>query len=239
MPDDPRPTLLLTRPHEGSERFAQAFRNRFGADWPVVIAPLTRIVFLRPEIPASDTLIFTSQHAVDAFCAIEPARGRRAYCVGAKTADVAQSAGFRAVAAGGDAESLLAMILQDHPTGALLHARGETVARAVSHPLNAAGIETFEAVVYAQRDADLSHEGREVLARGQPIIVPLFSPQSAVRFFAAADDLGASAHVIAISAAVAARCEGEKCAEIAVASSPDAEAMLDAAATVLCGLKAG
>ena len=76
-----RPTLLITRPEEGAARLAAAARARFGADFPLLIAPLTRIVPTGAALPEADVLIFTSEQAVRF-----AGNGRPAYCVGARTA---------------------------------------------------------------------------------------------------------------------------------------------------------
>ncbi|MBW0158281.1 uroporphyrinogen-III synthase [Sedimentimonas flavescens] len=224
------PVLLLTRPEAASRRFAMQFHDRFGPDFSVVIAPLMEIVALAPPIPEAQALIFTSQNAVTPLVALSPAMGRRAYCVGARTADVARKAGFEVIEGPGDARTLMPMIAKHHQEGRLLHARGVEVAVAVADILSTAGFETLEAVVYRQEARPIAPDSLALLRKAGVILAPVFSPKSA-RLLA-----GLGLHrlqIAAISPSVA-----EACAEIGpdrleIAPSPDAEGILEALARLI------
>lgn len=119
MPDL-RPTLLLTRPLAQSRRFAAEFAARYGADWPVVISPLLEIVTVPAEVPPAPVVVFTSESAVAPFAALSPAAGRRAWCVGPRTAKVAEAAGFVPILGPGEAQGLVRAILAEETARPLL-----------------------------------------------------------------------------------------------------------------------
>lgn len=227
MPD-PRPTLLLTRPEAQSRRFGTMFQARFGADWPMVISPLMEIVPLSAQIPAADALIFTSEPAISAFLRLETARGRRAYCVGMRTARVAQEAGFAPVIGPGDAQGLLALIKAEHQGGILLHPRGEHVAHNMAQSLNSAGIETVERVVYTQLSMGLSERARALLTVQIALLIPLFSPRSSALFALEAREADARMLFAPISRTAAEPLHGLPNARIEIAEEPDASGVMSA-----------
>ena len=232
MPD-PRPTLLLTRPEAQSRRFAQSFAARFGDDWPMIIAPLMEVVPLMPEVPAAEALIFTSETGVSSFLHIEAAAGRRAYCVGARTAKVAQEAGFETIVGPGDGRGLADLIEGLHRQGALgkgpmLHAHGAKVAFNLSAHLSAAGIETHQAVVYEQMPIGFPRHVRALLTVRIPLLVPLFSPRSAELFAFEARDTDARLLLCPISRNAAEKLHGLPQARIEIAEFPDAASVMDA-----------
>jgi uroporphyrinogen-III synthase len=234
-----KPILLLTRPRASSEAFARQFHERFGADWPVIVSPLLEISPLDATIPPADALIFTSQHGVSAFAARENADGRIAYCVGARTAQAAQAAGFKAIAGEGGAEALVPVIAGAHRGGSLLHARGKEVAFDVAKVLNQAGIETKTVILYRQRALPLSAAAITALAGKAGLLVPLFSPNSARAFHVALPEPHAPLFVAAISAAVAQSYAPAAHDRIETASSPDANGVLDAISSLLRAQMAG
>ncbi|WP_376875996.1 uroporphyrinogen-III synthase [Albirhodobacter sp. R86504] len=232
MPD-PRPTLLLTRPEAQSRRFAHLFAARFGEDWPTIVAPLMETVPLMPPVPDAEALIFTSETGVSSFAHIQPARGRTAYCVGARTAKAAQEAGFETVVGPGDGSGLADLIEGLHRQGALgagplLHAHGAKVAFNLAKHLTAAGIETHEAIVYEQMPLGLPRNVRALLQVPIPLLVPVFSPLTADFFMLQARDAEAQLLLCPISQATADRLQGLSWARFEVAKTPDSGAILDA-----------
>lgn len=220
--------VLLTRPEDASRSFAAALAARFDGQVRPVIAPLMAPVFLTPALPEGpfQAVIFTSATGVAAVRGVP--LPRRAYCVGAKTAAAAQAAGFDAIAAGGDADALVAAILADPPAGRLLHLRGADVRGDVAERLNSAGSETESVVVYRQEPQALTAEALNLLAADTVVVVPLFSPRSAV-LFAKALPQGARARLwlVAMSPAVAEAAMTIPHGKLAIARQPDAEAMLE------------
>lgn len=221
-----RPPLLLTRPRAGAERFAGAFRARFGADWPVVFAPLVEISATGEPVPQAEALVFTSEQAVGPVVAAQPAAGRVAYCVGERTAQTARKAGFEVIVGGGDAAALCALIVARHRGGRLLHARGNERAFPVAETLVCAGIDTVEAVVYQQKPCVLTAQGQAVLQGAEAVLVPLFSPNAGRLFAAAAKGARAPLWLAAISPAVRQTCAELTVDRAEIAPEPNASGML-------------
>ena len=94
-PGGQRPVLLLTRPELQSQRFAAQFRQRFGADWPIVIAPLMALVVTAPvpDLASFAGLILSSESAVAMLAGSGQKVTMPCYCVGARTADAARALG--------------------------------------------------------------------------------------------------------------------------------------------------
>jgi uroporphyrinogen-III synthase len=225
-----RPTLLLIRPKQASERFAAQFRARYGADWPVVIAPLMRTAWLNPKIDAdaADGVIFTSETAVQAFVRHNPDRRLQAWCVGPRTAQTANDAGFCVVQGPGDAPGLVRTILDGGRGIRLLYVHGVHVAHDIEKMLSSAGIETISVTAYDQRPLALSSEARGLLRSDGPVILPLFSRRSA-RLIATqvGGDCAAPIWIAALSPEVAELANDLKPAKLLVSIRPDSEAMLE------------
>jgi uroporphyrinogen-III synthase len=221
--------VLLTRPAAQSRSFAAALAARLDGAVRPVIAPLMAPVVLAPDLPEGpfQAVIFTSAAGVTAAAGLD--LPRRAYCVGSATAAQAQAAGFDAVSADGDAHSLVALVLADRPVGRLLHLRGEDTRGEVVEQLRSAGIETVSRVVYRQDAQPLTAEARALLAEEVAVIVPLFSPRTAILLRAALPaEIAARLWIVAMSAAVAEAAEALPQAGLVIARQPDAGAMLDA-----------
>lgn len=231
---DKAPVLLLTRPRAASERFAASWRARRGDAAPVIMAPVVEIVTLpvAPDLSRIEAVIFTSENAVAAMG--PPPRAFPAWCVGDRTAEAARAAGYAAHAAGGTAESLVAAMLAARARGPFLHARGRETRGGVAEALRAAGLECEEAVVYRQLTVPLSAAGQEAVAGDAPVLLPLFSPNSAVRLADALAEIEVRAplKVAAMSAAVARAWNGPARGDVLVAREPSAKAMLDALETL-------
>lgn len=176
-----RPTLLLTRPQPQSERFAGQFRAALGVDWPVVISPLMRTVWL-DEPPACDgigDIIFTSETGVAAFCRLSDRRDLLAWCVGGRTAQAAERAGFSVRCGPGDAAGLAEMIRAGRPRARMLWAHGRHLAKDMAVLLEPAGTETLSCTLYDQVPQAPSARMASLLEGDAPVLLPLFSARSA------------------------------------------------------------
>ncbi|MEJ6390183.1 uroporphyrinogen-III synthase [Gymnodinialimonas ulvae] len=169
-----RPTLLLTRTRAASERFAQGLE---GVD--VVIAPLMEIVGIGDAVTLDGVsgLILTSENAVPFL----PQARLPAFCVGPRTAEAANAAGFVAEVLGPDADGLVAAFSAHAPEGPLLHVHGVHTRGDVAGRLRKAGHDVREQAVYAQNDLPPGPEFHKAMGCSE-LIVPLFSPRSAKRF---------------------------------------------------------
>jgi len=194
---------------------------------PVVISPLLRIEYCGalPALSGAEVLTFTSRHGVEGFCRLTPRRDLRAYAVGQATAEAARAAGFKAVAAGGDAASLLALIEKDGAQGPFLHPRGAHVAADIAVALRARGLSAAEVVVYDQAAQPLSEAARAALYGDAPVILPLMSPRTGRLFFEGADTIRAPLLVAAMSRNVAETVPEGAATRIIVAKTPDMEAL--------------
>jgi uroporphyrinogen-III synthase len=185
----------MTRPRAASERFAKGIE---GAE--VVICPLMEIVGTGAQVDLGGVaaLILTSENAVPFL----PRTPLPAYCVGPRTAEAAQEAGFEAEVVGPDADALVTALIDRGPAGRLLHCHGRHVRGDIVARLTDAGIAADGIAVYDQRAVAPTAEFADALRRPD-LVIPLFSPRSAALFAAAADDLPTDAQIVAMSPAVA------------------------------------
>lgn len=233
MPDNAKPLILLTRPQAQAERFAAALHGQTGGAVEVLIAPLLRIDLMDlPEFPDSAALVFTSENGVAAYAAGGGAPGRRAYCVGDRTAEAAREAGLQACSAGGAADDLVALIAAEAPACPLVHLHGRHVRGAVVAALRAHGFAITGRVVYDQIALPLAAAARGALLSGQEVLVPLFSPRSAQLFAKAMPD-GAKCRPVCISPATRATLPATLGNRAIVAEAPTGAAILKAVARQL------
>lgn len=235
MPPAPAPIVLMTRPAVQAVPAADALRAaRPGLR--VVVAPLMEIA-PRPLSVAAEGyagLIFTSVNGVAGFAAQSGLRDRPVWCVGDATADAARRAGFAAPVTagpqGGDAESLLKLLLQARPAAPLLHLRGAHARGDLAPRLTAAGLRCDATVIYDQLAQPLPAEGRSALAGRDPVVVPLYSPRSARLAAQAVAQVAVTAdlHPVAISPAAAAAWTDSRPELPRISARPDGAAMLQA-----------
>lgn len=222
-----RPKVIVTRPADQGAAFAARLAQAF-AGVEVIVAPLLAPQFLPHDLPRGRFagVIFTSGTAVAAVAG--DALPRRAYCVGQATARAARAAGFDAQSADGDAEALLAQIIAAPPPGPLLHLHGVETRGALAARLTAAGIPAQGVVVYRQQPQPLTPAAQTALAGDAPVILPVFSPRSAVLLADALAGARAPLLAAAMSPAVAAALGGLPLARLETAEHPDAAAMVAA-----------
>jgi len=235
MPPAPPPIVLITRPAAQAAEAAAALRAaRPGLR--VVTAPLMEIV-ARPLAVAPEGyagLIFTSVNGVAAFAAASGLRDRPVWCVGDATAAAARETGFAAPVtagpAGGDAESLLRLLLGARPDGPLLHLRGAHARGDLAPRLTAAGLPCDATVIYDQTEIPVGPEGRDVLTGRTPVVLPLYSPRSARLAARAILHVSATAplHPVAISPAAAEAWAATRTEVPRICTRPDGAAMLQA-----------
>ena len=235
--------LLLTRPEPQAAEFARDVRARFGGQLRIIMTPLLAPRFYAPVLPTGPFagLILTSQTGVEAYLRLGAATENlpgQVFCVGVRTADAARAAQLQPVIIAQDAASLTAQIKAQPPQGALLHLRGRETRGDISRQLILAGIDTVEAVIYAQEQQDLTGQAQAALQDQEPVLVPLFSPRTAAIF---AHELTRTCaisplFVAAMSGEVAVEL-GNTSAQIRIAERPDATAMLDTVAMLLSDMQ--
>ena len=237
----PLPSILLTRPKGQAAAFADRLKQESGFEGKICLSPLLEIVLIaeRPDLSGIRGLIFTSKPGYWPLTQLNSRRDLPCWCVGQSTGQAAERIGLASIAADGDAKSLIRRILADAPDGPLLHLCGEKTRGDVADTLSASGIETKACVVYRQVPRPLTHEAKALLNRENPVIVPLFSPNTAGQFMRQGP-FTAPLYVAAISENAAVELQGEDVEKLIVAQTPDALSMLkatDALIAASCGIE--
>ncbi len=197
-----RPVLLLTRPKAQSERFAAQLAPSVRDAVDIVIAPLMEInMSYAGDLQSYEGVVLTSENAARALSLSSMAR-MPAFCVGPRTAKVAQTAGFDTHVFGRDADQLVNGVAKMAPKGPLLHLHGTHTRVDVAGRLTALGIPTEARVVYNQVSCSWPDKVINRMRNADRVIAPLFSPRTACLFVAECpEDL--RAEVICLSEAVA------------------------------------
>ncbi len=235
--------VLLTRPADQAVAFAQGLQRRFGDQVRLVATPLMAPRFFSPNVPTGPftALILTSQTGVQAFGRFDANAGGLpgdVFCVGEQTAHHARKAGLNVVAVARDAAALIDRIKALRPAGKLLHLRGRDARGSIADHLNSAGIETYYAVIYVQDQLPLTADAQSALMGTNPVLVPLFSPRTAIIFARELARVAVTSpiFVAAISGEVALEVAGFG-AQVRVATKPDAASMLNTVALLLVDLR--
>lgn len=228
--------LLVTRPREDAERFATALKQR---GHRAVIAPLLELhVISAGEISLDNVqaLLASSANGIRAFAARSPRRDLPVYAVGPQTSETARQAGFAQVlSADGDSSALIAKVAgtADPAKGKLLHVAGAETAGRIKQVLETHGFQVDLAILYEAVPVEtLPADAREHLRGGMLDGVLMFSPRSARTFagLVAKEGLAQNCEKLdafCISAATASALSPLRFARIAVAGTPNQDAMLD------------
>jgi uroporphyrinogen-III synthase len=229
--------LLLTRPEGSNADFAADFPAALARRLTFVDCPLIAITPVPADVAIEDAAvaIFTSSNGVRF---APPALGRRAFCVGESTTRTARDAGWQAVFAGQNAEGLIAHVAAQRPEGRLWHFSGVNVRGGVVEALCAAGLDARRVVVYDQPLLPLPDTAQEVLTRGGPVIVPLFSPRAATHF-AAICPLALGVYLVALSPAVSEAALKIADFETVTASEPTAGSLIGSVEKLVGSLRLG
>jgi len=154
-----------------------------------IISPVIAITFpdrVEPDLSRVQAVLFTSRYGVAGLNRMADATRLPAFCVGASTAEVAETLGFRDVrVADNDAASLIraVIIALDPAAGPLFYARGREVTGDVVERLEIMGFEVWEQVVYeADTEEHLSEAAITAISEGSVAGVLFFSPRSAGLF---------------------------------------------------------
>jgi len=234
-----RPTLLLTRPQAQAERFAGQCRKAIGEDLRVMLSPVVQI---KPRDVTGDLSEFagialTSENGARILPQVANASGVTAWCVGDRTARVADALGMVASSAKGSATDLARMIIGAAPKGTVLHAHGARKAGDLVGQLQAVGINAQSLVIYDQAEQALTQEALAAMQAG-PVILPLFSPYSASVVAKQIPGNVNKLAIVAISEAAANAWTGQRPGIFTVAKHPDAPHMVSEIATIWSDLSA-
>lgn len=236
MPAAERPGVLVTRPAPGDAATARAVA-RLG--WHAIPAPSLVLAAL-PAMPpprGAQALLLTSAAAARALTPGGAAPDLPVFAVGEATAVAARARGFvRVEAAGGDAESLAALVAArcDPRGGVLWVAVGRGYGAELAAALRGRGFRVARRVVYAARPATaLPPAASRALAAGRVVAALFTSPRGArsmVHLLRKAGLLRAAAGItaIAISQRVADALDGVAWRALHVATMPGEAALLEA-----------
>lgn len=193
--------LLLTRPKAQSLRVLRDVEAAMGAEVAHLIAPIMTIVPRDAGVRIADYagVILTSVNGV---AAAPDLTGRVVHCVGERTAEAARDRGAEVRVVAMDAARLIERLLEAGVAGPLLHLRGEHARGDVARTLSSTGVETHEAVIYAQEAEALTPDTVRLIEGEGALVLPLYSPRSAELVGQAARP-GSRVHAIALSQAVA------------------------------------
>jgi uroporphyrinogen-III synthase len=231
----PVPHVLLTRPLEQSQRFARQLRAAFGGPVQIMITPLMAPAFMTPALPEGPLqgLIFSSETGVAAYARLPNPPRAAVWCVGKRTAKIAQSAGLETVCVAPDVATLTRQIIALRPTGGLLHLRGQDSTGNLAQTLTEAGIRTAEAVLYNQHAIPLAQRAIRLLQGQQAVVVPVFSARSMRLLCDAAQHAAAPLRLVALSDAVASAAPAQLQARITTCAKPDADSMAKSVISLL------
>jgi len=232
MPAQSRPLpLLLTRPLLQAERFVAELPGSLRARVDPILAPLIRIVALgKADVAGVRGVILTSENALSG---LNPGRGLPAYCIGPRTTAGARALGYDGQDCGGCADSLVSTLIARRVDGPLIHLRGTHTRGQVASRLTDAGVRCSEAEVYDQRAEKIPDNLRDALSRGQPMLVPLFSPRTA-RLFASDCPNAAGAEVFCLSPSVALGLGKNRYHSVTICDAPTARSMTEAINCRVC-----
>ena len=231
-----RRRLLLTRPAEQSDAFAEALECRLPGRFETIISPVIAITPVTGviDLEGVQALLFTSANGVARFAAREPCRSIPALCVGSMTAAAARETGFLTVhSADGDVEALaqLAVSRYDPTGGPLMHIRGQHAAGSLKSLLRAAGVPCRAAEIYSQSPCAISGKAKGLLESGLIPVLSFFSPRSAKIFSAQATESGwdlSQSVLVSLSQATENNLTGLPAQSRLIAPRPNRDGMLEA-----------
>ena len=223
-----RPTLLLTRPQNDAQAFAQEVLSHQPAA-QIFISPVLTItpIGTLPDLSAYAAVVFTSRHAVACFVHAPIPKKMTCFAVGEATAEVAKKLGFSVINSAGAAQDLILLVQKTEAAGPLIHPHGQHARGQIATTLTKKGIPCAECVIYDQIETPLSIQARALLTQPQALLVPVFSPRSA-RLLQRYGPLPNGSEIIAISQTVAACFSTQPHIKTTVACHPNRGAMLKA-----------
>jgi uroporphyrinogen-III synthase len=236
--------VLVTRPLPDGEATAASLRARGFAAMSAPMLRLEPLPFHDADDAQYGAVIVTSANALRG---IEPQLAGTAllklplFAVGEHTADAARQAGFtKVITARGDASALRDLVIESakarklKKASPLLYLAGADLARDLATELGEKGFSVVTQTTYKMVPAKtLPREVCEAFVAGEIEAVLHYSRRSARAFLDAARDGGVEISALALpqcclSPAVAAIVREAGAAQVAVAASPDENALLEA-----------
>ena len=226
--------LLITRPQPDADKLAAELAAR---GHTCIISPVLEIVPHDAEVgfDGVQALLLTSRNGVRALCTATDRRDIPVLAVGRGTANEAEGAGFKTLAASGDVAALGALVRETlrPDAGTLLWITGKNVRGDLRADLRAAGYSVVRHVLYEARPVGaLPEPGAAALQRQEIDGALFFSPRTAQSFvriltMAGLESATRSVTAFCLSPAVAAALAGAPWGAIEVAAQTDRAALLD------------
>ena len=173
---------------------------------------------------------FTSENGARAASRIWSGPKGTAYCVGDRTAQVAEEFGWKSISANGTGRDLAEMIAQANHSGVVLWPCGDQVRDEFIKTADRLGIKIKQLPVYHMGPTQNGPNIRAFVQASRLTIIPVFSPKGSESAFKWIADLGDKLHVVAISHA-AATCFDGIC-PVTIAEAPNGTAMIRAIASI-------
>lgn len=231
----PRFNLLLTRPLAGSKAFWQTLAPEISKSLIPILSPLIEIVPVDCVPYIEGSVIFTSVNGVENS---PKGDGRIAFCVGEVTTKAAAAFGWDAFQKGETAQQLIIALSKMPDKSVFTHLAGVHTRGNIAERLSGNGHIARHIAVYDQLKRRFSTEANEALVSNFPLLVPLFSPRTALGFVA--QDCGrAPLHIIALSEDVADPVRGLDWETLTVCETPTRTAMVDELQKVVAGMTLG
>ena len=179
-PGNPVRTIIITRPARAAARTAARLRPLLHSGVRIIVSPLQEIVDTGAQVRFHpfDGAIFTSENGVHSILSRERPDGMHAFCVGERTAEAAERAGFVVVEAARDSAMLVNCIALSRSNGKLVYPRGRHAAANFSEQLGARGILVHEVVVYDQVRISLVKPAIHAI-HTRKCVFPLYSARTA------------------------------------------------------------
>lgn len=141
----------------------------------VIFSPLLKIE--AEGVPKeSEAVVFSSRNGVKFST---NGKGRDAYCVGLKTAELAEKRGFQVQVVAETATELISIMVSNPSHKPVTHLRGEHARGDICSSLNRANILCEEQIIYSQKAVDLTPEAKMLLRSKTAVVAPIFSPRTA------------------------------------------------------------
>ncbi len=149
-----RPRVLVTRAEPGASETAARLLAR---NYDPVVEPAFTLRHLHPRLPSFDALAFTSANGAHAFARLSPRRDAPVFCVGRRTQEAAQAAGFTDTqTANGDVAALGELIREKLAPGMrLLHSGNDNARGDLAGYLRRAGFDASFVATYRAEPAEI------------------------------------------------------------------------------------
>lgn len=178
--------VLITRPQPQADRLAEAVRPVVPDAVAVVVSPLMRmerLAFTLPKRPYG-AVVLTSEAGAVIAATMRADLPDLAHCVGERTAEAAQDAGFSVGEVAPTADLLLQRLMVIAHPGRMIYLHGRDVSVRIDQVLTKAGIGADAVAVYAQTRGHLTDEAMGLILTKKAVLVPFYSRRSAELFFA-------------------------------------------------------